>query len=134
MVMLSGVHHKPFTRSPVMRRLVLFVCSGSMLRVFLGVIALLLFLLAGRPVRAAARVWSGAGASAFWDDTGNWVAGVTPISGDALFFPGGTLNLTNTNNIANLRLGPVTFGGTNFQITGSASVTNDGGILCPNAP
>src|SRR5438874_1110148 len=117
-----------------MRRVVLCLLS-SVLRLRLSIMTMmaLLFLVTAPSASAATRVWSGGGGNGFWNNGANWVGGVVPVSGDALAFPTGTLNVTNTNNIVALRLGLTTFGGSNFTIHGSASVTNDAGILCTNA-
>src|SRR6476620_10943167 len=53
-------------------------------------------------------IWSGGGATANWNDSGNWF-GVVPANGDILVFQGGQPKPNNTNNIVGLTLNQIRF-------------------------
>ena len=46
----------------------------------------------------AFRVWDGGGADANWMTAANWTGDIAPLPGEALRFPNGAAQLTNTNN------------------------------------
>src|SRR3974377_1456211 len=73
------------------------------------------------------RVWTGAGANAFWSTPQNWSGGVAPQSGDALAFPPGALQLVNTNDFTtNTFFQALTLGGANYQLNGNLVVLQIG--------
>ena len=93
----------------------------------------------GPVARADTLIWSGAGATANWSDSGNWF-GVVPATGDILVFQGGQPKPNNTNNIVGLTLNQIRFIGTSggyvingnsFGLSNSVSsieATNSAGI------
>ena len=77
----------------------------------------------------AMRTWTGA-VSALWSDAGNW-GGTAPVEGDALVFPLGALNTTNTNDFpAGTLFNSVTFQGccAPYVLTGNAIALGPGGL------
>ena len=86
-------------------------------------------------VHGAVLSWSGAsGSGANWNDSANWGFAGTPANGDTLIFPGGALQLTNTNDFSSLTLSQIRFVGAsgNYNIYGNAfTLTN--GIAATNA-
>ena len=83
-----------------------------------------LLIFAPKVVRAAIDTctWDGS-SSANWSDGANWSGcdnGGVPEDGDALIFPVGASNTTNTNDIVGLDLDMITYSGSNYSVTGNA--------------
>jgi autotransporter-associated beta strand protein len=81
----------------------------------------------------ANHMWTGT-TSALWSVDSNWNGG-SP-AGDAnavLIFPGGAMNLANSNDLSNLTVDSIMFSGTSGYILGGNAITlNSGGILLDN--
>ncbi len=78
------------------------------------------------------RTWTGAGTNALWSTPQNWIGGVAPKSGDALYFPSGALQVTNQNDFAsNSFFHALIFGGANYRLTGNG-VALQGGCSATN--
>ena len=76
---------------------------------------------------AADRTWNGAGDGTTMNSAANWVGGVAPVAGDALFFGGSTGLSVNNNYGANTTFAGITFnsGAGTFTLTGNAiNLTN----------
>ncbi|MCI0680506.1 MAG: Ig-like domain repeat protein [Gemmataceae bacterium] len=74
-------------------------------------------------VTPAARFWDGGGATNLWSDAGNWDGtGNVPVDGDELIFLAGAANLTNVNDIDNLKVNRIAISGNGYNISGSPIV------------
>jgi autotransporter-associated beta strand protein len=67
---------------------------------------------------AAVKTWDGS-SSGNWSVGANWTGGVAPVNGDDVVLPSGAANLTNTNNLSNLRLNSITFTGSGYTVRGN---------------
>ncbi|MDD5085863.1 MAG: autotransporter-associated beta strand repeat-containing protein, partial [Candidatus Omnitrophica bacterium] len=69
--------------------------------------------------------WTGA-VSALWSDAGNWDGlggGVAPGAGDALVFPDGASNLTNSNDLTDgITFNSLTFTGSGYTLDGNSII------------
>jgi len=102
--------------------------SISRARLFVRFVPTLLLtagLLAAPGVSAAIKTWSGA-ANGNWGSGANWTNGIPPANGDILIFPSGAANLLNTNNLAGLRMGSITFSGSGYTLRGSTLILSNG--------
>ncbi len=70
---------------------------------------------------AATRTWTGA-AGNLWSNVNNWSPAGAPVNGDTLTFPVGAANLGNTNDIAGLSVGGLTFSAGGYTLGGNAIV------------
>jgi autotransporter-associated beta strand protein len=86
----------------------------------------LLLVLLAPSVLAATRTWTGANGVS-WSDAGNW-GGTAPVAGDALVFPSGASNLTNTNNLPAGTLIQSIVIEDEYQLNGNGIVIGAGGI------
>lgn len=86
------------------------------------------------------RVWDGGGANAGWMTAANWLGDVAPQAGEAILFPSGAAQTTNTNNFPagtafrTLRVeGPFTLNGNQVQLTGdlTANLTSPATLNLP---
>src|SRR5213082_802251 len=83
------------------------------------------FTLANTP--ATTKSWSGSGGDNFWSTAANWTNNLAPVAGDDLLFPGVTLRLSNSNNLAaNTAISSITFSGSNYVIAGNSILLNAG--------
>ena len=73
----------------------------------------------------ATDTWTGGGIDNNWSTGGNWSSGV-PGTGETLVFPLGASQLTNVDNVANLSVAEIQFGGTHYVITGTDALTLTG--------
>jgi hypothetical protein len=118
-------------------------CSAFQ-KVFLRSLVLMIGLLVGvKPARAATVIWTGTNgvsATTNWSDTANWSGAAAPTGGDDVkFFDGGTVAVSNINNVVDGSfagyIGSLQFGNTNgthttFILPGQAlSITNAVGLL-----
>lgn len=85
-------------------------------------------------VAAAVKTWDGS-SSANWGTSANWTPSGVPVDGDDVIFPAGALNLINTNNIADLRLGSITFNGAagGYALRGNAITLSNGIVAAHTA-
>ena len=77
-----------------------------------------------KPAQAAQQIWTGAGANSLTATGGNYLGGLTPLTGDTFLF-GGTTRTTVTNNLGTaFNFGGISFnsGGTAFSISGTSSL------------
>jgi hypothetical protein len=65
----------------------------------------------------AERLWSGAGTDGLWSSSANWVNGV-PRSGDAVRFPAGAMQLSNTNDLSGLVLTELRIEANSLRLSG----------------
>ncbi len=72
-------------------------------------------------VFGAAKTWSGAGTDDYWSTGANW-GGTAPANGDTLTFSG-TTRQNNTNDIADLLIGAVTFSTAGWTIASTNPIT-----------
>ncbi|MBL9166606.1 MAG: hypothetical protein JNN07_02555 [Verrucomicrobiales bacterium] len=63
------------------------------------------------------RLWSGAGTDGLWSNTANWQNGV-PQSGDAVRFPAGSAQLSNTNDLSGLVLTELRIEANSLRLSG----------------
>jgi autotransporter-associated beta strand protein len=75
------------------------------------------------PAHADDRTWTGGGGDNFWTTADNWLGGVAPIAGDALFF-GGTTWLAPENDVT----ADSSFAGITFNSGAGAFVLSGNGI------
>src|SRR2546423_1197126 len=88
--------------------------------VFIGVIALVAWLLVPTAALAATKTWTGTN-SGNWNDASNWTGGV-PGTGDDLVFPSGAGNVASGNNdlAAGISFQSITFNGDGYVIGGNS--------------
>lgn len=80
--------------------------------------------------RAAERFWDGGGRSDDWTDAANWTGlGTTPVAGDSLRFPGGTLRLSNNNDFpTGTSFNALTYAGAGYTASGN-EIALTGGLV-----
>ncbi len=95
---------------------------------------MLALLVIAQQARATGYTWTGA-AGTLWSNSANWSPAGVPANGDTLIFPASAGSKSNSNDIAGLSLGGLTFSGNGYTLDGNGIIlsgpyaTNTGNVI-----